>query len=829
MKSVHLVCNAHIDPVWLWQWQEGAAEAISTFRTAADFCEEFDGFVFNHNEAVLYRWVEEYEPALFRRIQRLVRPKKWHIMGGWHLQPDCNMPSGESFVRQILLGNAYFREKFGVKPTTAINFDPFGHTRGLVQILAKSGYDSYVFCRPSQDLCALEKDQFIWEGYDGSRVLANRSATYGSTRGKAAEQVERFIRENAADPCGIVLWGVGNHGGGPSRADLKALARLMRKNREVNICHSTPEAFFAQLERANPALPVRRADLNSFSVGCYTSQIRVKQGHRLLENELYSTEKMAAAAHFQKRLEYPAKELRQAMLDLATSEFHDALPGSLIQPVEAATLRLQDHALEILGRVKARAFFRLAEGQPKAKAGEIPLLVYNPHPFPVQTMVECEFQLADQNWTDTFTVATAFQGGKPLPTQLEKELSSLNLDWRKRAVFPAQLAPSQMNRFDCRLEVVAGRPRPRLKGSNGRIRFKAESLDVIVNTKTGLIDRCRAGRVEMLAPGAFRPLVFLDNEDPWGMRVKSFRRKAGAFKLLSPAESARFAGVRVKKLPAVRVIEDGPARVVVEALFGFGNSRICQQYKLPRRGTEIEVELRVHWNEKDRMLKLSIPTLDAKARYMGQVAYGADELKSNGDEAVAQKWVAAVSDSRDAALTVLNDGIYGSDFSKGEIRLSLLRSAVYSGHPIGDRPIVPQDRYTARIDQGERFFSFRINAGRSKERMALVDREALVFNEKPMALSFFPSGAGTKAKPFVTLSDPSAQLAACKKAEAGDGLIARLFEPAGRRRATTVSLPFARMRKRVVLEKFEILTFLVDLKKRTWTKVNLLEQPANIL
>jgi len=144
MKTVHLVCNAHLDPVWLWEWQEGAAEAMSTFRVAADFCEEFDAFVFNHNEAILYRWVEQYEPALFRRIQRLVRRKRWHIMGGWYLQPDCNMPSGESFVRQILMGRDYFSRKFGVRPTTAINFEPraattptFSAARGKATALSK--------------------------------------------------------------------------------------------------------------------------------------------------------------------------------------------------------------------------------------------------------------------------------------------------------------------------------------------------------------------------------------------------------------------------------------------------------------------------------------------------------------------------------------------------------------------------------------------------------------------------------------------------------------------------------------------------------------------
>lgn len=98
---IHLICNAHLDPVWLWEKEEGIAEVLSTFRVAVRFCRQYDRFVFCHNEAVLYQWVEEHDPDLFAEIQELIKLKKWHIIGGWYLQPDCNMPSGESFCRQI--------------------------------------------------------------------------------------------------------------------------------------------------------------------------------------------------------------------------------------------------------------------------------------------------------------------------------------------------------------------------------------------------------------------------------------------------------------------------------------------------------------------------------------------------------------------------------------------------------------------------------------------------------------------------------------------------------------------------------------------------------
>jgi alpha-mannosidase len=825
MRSVHLVCNAHIDPVWLWEWEEGAAEALSTFRVAADLCEEFDAFVFNHNEAVLYRWIEEYEPALFRRIRRLVRRGRWHIMGGWYVQPDCNMPSGESFVRQILLGREYFRRAFGAAPTTAINFDPFGHSRGLVQILARSGYDAYVHCRPGQADCPLPADAYVWEGFDGSRVLATRPwGAYGTHYGHAREKVEDYLAERPDERVGLILWGVGNHGGGPSRGDLRDLEALIAERTDVRIRHSTPEAYFRELADRRERLPVHRGDLNLWAPGCYTSQVRVKQRHRRLENELFATEKMAAAAWATGRMDYPADEFHEAMRDLALCQFHDILPGSSIAPGEASALRMLDHGLHELSRIKARAFFALAAGQRAAPDGTMPILVYNPHPFPVRTLVECEIQPSGQNREGGYTEVTVHGAGGPLPTQTEKEESSIPIDWRKRVVFAAELAPGRMNRFDARLHRVPARPAPRLKARRGKVVFRTDDLRVVVNTRTGLIDQYRAGGIDLLGTGACRPLVIADNFDPWGMTVRSFRKLAGRFRLLSAADSARLAGVRAPRLPAVRVIEDGPVRSIVEAVFGYEDSFLCQRYKFPKRGTEIEVEIRVFWNEKDRMLKLALPTPDPDADYCGQVAYGVDRLRSDGTEVVAQRWTAVVSEARGTALTCINDGTYGSDCKGGELRLSLLRSPAYAAHPIGDREVLPADRFSPRIDQGERAFRFWLNGGPARRRLNAVDREATARNEPPMALSFFPAGEGARPKPFVILSDRVVELAAAKRAERDGRVILRLFNPTARRRKTTVRLPFARTRKTVTLGGFEIRTLAVDVERRDWADVDLLER-----
>jgi len=481
------------------------------------------------------------------------------------------------------------------------------------------------------------------------------------------------------------------------------------------------------------------------------------------------------------------------------------------------SLRVLDHGLEIVSRARARAFFALAAGQPKAKEGEIPVLVYNPHPFKVRATVECEFMLADWNRTGTFSMPRVHQGNKPLPSQPEKELSNVGRDWRKRVVFDAELKPSQMNRFDCRLELLPSKPAPGDYRRGEKLVFRSEELEAHVSLQTGLLDRYRVNGKEATAPSACEPLVMQDSADSWGASSHGFHKVAGRFKLMSPTAAARFAGVAAKTLEPVRVIEDGDVRVVVEALFAYRNSFLCQHYKIPKHGTEIEVETRLLWAEKDLLVKLQVPVADKQERFVGQVAYGVMDLVDTGDEAVAQKWVAVVGRRR--ALTCINDGLYGSSCHEGLLRLTLLRSPVYSGHDVA-----LQDRFTARIDQGERVFRFWLNAGPVEERLEAVDREALAHNEKPMTLSFFPSGQGAKPGAFATLTGPAVQMTALKQAEGGQGIVVRLFEPTGQKRTTTLSLPGMGLKQRVSLNAFEIKTLIVDAASGEVEETNLMEE-----
>src|SRR5918911_5102085 len=137
LRLLHMIGNAHIDPVWLWQWQEGYQEVRATFQSAIERMEEYPEFVFTCDSVCYLHWIEESDPELFERIRERVADGRWQVVGGWWVEPDCNIPGGESFVRQALYGQRYLQQKFGVTATTGANLDSFGHNATLPQILVK--------------------------------------------------------------------------------------------------------------------------------------------------------------------------------------------------------------------------------------------------------------------------------------------------------------------------------------------------------------------------------------------------------------------------------------------------------------------------------------------------------------------------------------------------------------------------------------------------------------------------------------------------------------------------------------------------------------------
>ncbi|MBE6704985.1 MAG: alpha-mannosidase [Ruminococcaceae bacterium] len=742
MKKIHLLCNAHLDPVWLWRWNEGVAEAISTFRVAADFCEQYDGFVFNHNEAVLYEWVEEHEPALFERIKKLVAEGKWKIFGGWYLQPDCNLTSGESILSQIKLGNDYFMEKFGVKPTTAMNLDPFGHSRGLVGILKLCGYDSYVFMRPLS-----YPDDFLWEGLDGSTILAHcigRQGGYGNSKfGGAPAKIRSFIeREKDNVDIALVLWGVGNHGGGPSRQDLEGINEIINEY-DIEILHSSAEDYIKEVN--TEGLPVFSTPLGPCFPGCFTSMVRIKQANRRIENAIALTEKAMSYATIASGAEFDTDKLLEAKKALAFCQFHDILPGTMIKKGEDDSLRDLSYAEEILDRLYTKAFFKLCDGQKKAEEGTIPIMVFNPHPYEIESEFECGFILGGQNRNhDEFTVGKVYdEDGNALPTQNEKPDAYFELDWIKKVAFRGKLKPSGITRFDCKLTVIKNETPDKNAGYGDIITVCGKDMTVCISRKTGLIEKYEVGGKNYITSGG-RIEVMADNEDPWGMTVTDFRDKVGEFVLMSDAAANEYTGYPDSGMPNVRVIEDGEVRTTVQAFFEYGRSTAVVEYTVPKNDSYVDVKISLVSNDVNKLIKYCIDS-NISGKAYGDMAFGYGELAGEETENVFQKWCGIRSG--DDALYVINNGTYAGSFTDSTIKLSLLRTPVYSAHPIDDYPICPNNRSYDHIDIGEREFSYRITTAKD------IGRQAQIFAEAPRSLSFFPSGMGKKAEEAVSIDN----------------------------------------------------------------------------
>lgn len=764
MKTIHMLCNAHIDPVWQWNVEEGVGVALSTFRSAAMLCERNEAVIFNHNEALLYRWVEAYEPSLFARVQALVAQGRWHIMGGFELQPDCVMPGGESMVRQIIQGRAYFREKFGAQPRVAVSMDAFGHSRGLVQILAKCCYDGYLFMRPGATVPQTAKD-FVWEGTDGSRILAHRlSKGYNTAMGKNRAELEAWLQGRSADEEALYPWGVGNHGGGPSQKDIDDIAAFTQEAlaQGVALQYSTPETYLdAVRARGMERLHTHAEGLYPSNVGCYTSMLEIKQAHRRLEGAILQAEKLASIAELNGWLEYPRDTLREAWKTLSFLQFHDVLPGTCTQPVMRRMLERSGHGMELAASIAERVFFHMAQSEPQAAPDTIPILVCNPHPHPVREVVRCEFMLPDQNRDPSWeTYAAVTCNGKPVASQMEKEDSNIPIDWRKRVTFLADLPPASVTRFDCTLHTQAARvpdQAVQFVQSHGALRS-------VINPETGLLDAIWHHDVLMTGPGLGQIEVYADNCDPWHMEGSTVGRFLYALPL-NPATP-------------VRTLEDGPVRAVVEAQFEKDGIGAVMRYAFPKQVQYVEMEVILTNTRPDTMIRMAFPAADKHAKLLGETMFGEEALSSDGAENVSQRYDCLIGEQ--GAFGVINDGVYGGCYTDGVLHKSLLRSPVYCAHPIPGRETLREDRFHQHMGIGTYTYRFRLCFFAKDESRIALSRQAQCMQEPPLAVSYFPAGETGAAAPKQVLVQGDVLMTAFKQAEDESGLVIRLAEPVGR-------------------------------------------------
>ena len=342
-RVLHIISQAHIDPVWLWPWRDGCSESLTTMQSALDWMREIKEFRFSRSCASVYRWAQEMDPRLFREIRKRIKEGRWEVVNGWIVQPDCNIPSTESFVRQSLEGKRYFAEYLGVEPVVGYNIDSFGHSGGLPQLLRRAGFKYYVFMRPMVDELDIPM-LFWWESADGSRVLAWRlPVAYCQSPAETPEGIERLIRAAATENFppgfsdGVFLLGVGNHGGGPTKRHLKKIRELQRDSSLPELRFSTLKHFFESIEKspAFSTIPAVCTELQHNARGCYSAMGEIKQLNRRAERTLTEAETLSTILSIFHRSAYPKGELKEAWWRVLFNQFHDILAGSCVEPVYA--------------------------------------------------------------------------------------------------------------------------------------------------------------------------------------------------------------------------------------------------------------------------------------------------------------------------------------------------------------------------------------------------------------------------------------------------------------------------------------------------------------
>jgi len=798
--TIHLICNAHLDPVWQWRWEEGCAEALSTFGNAVQLLHEHPSLIFTHNEAVLYRWVQRYDPTLFKEIQNLVRKGRWCISGGWYLQPDVNIPGTESIIRHILEGRRYFWQHFKAAPKVAYNFDSFGHSGGLPQILRQAGYQMYIHMRPQGPDLKLPSDLYRWRGVDGSEILAYRIAVgfyhseYDNIVQRLQEGAELALRLNRDVP---IFWGLGNHGGGATREALGMIDDVVKKENRVRIKHSTPEKLYQALRKQGQSAPVVQGDLQRVFTGCYTSLSRIKRRAQRSLGELVQAESLCASAWWHQRSKYPLAELSEAWRDHLFNDFHDILPGSCVEPAEHDALDQYGKVSESIRRIRLSAVKSFDKGKPRKLY--VPLTVANTNPSytKVPLEVECMIDLRPK-WSGEWHLRLYSPDGREIPCQEEQPESLLPFNWRKKISFMADLPGHGIARYELRKhegkkEVVPGKP----------------AIPHTVDIEKGLVTSMSAGDgVECLKGHLLMALVVDDDGDSWGADRWSYRNIVGAFEL---------------QPKGICILNDGPIRKSSESTFLYGRSTIVLRTIAYASWPVLEFQLRIHWAETRTRLKLSIPTVFKDDRILCEVPGGAIYRPADGQEHVHGRWcfLEGVFNGQNTGFAVINSGQHGFDFHDGEVRLSVLRSAAYchdQGFRLGDRPA---RKY---MDQGIHDVRLLVTAGDAGTVRNSLAGLADWLNAPPVLYSHLPfcSGAVDRQE-FISLKPQSVRLIACKQSEDGRALILRLQESVGA--ASKAKLNLAKPERSISLsfKPFEIKTVRVE-RTRKWREVNLIDE-----
>jgi len=754
--TLDLVGNSHIDAAWLWRWPETVEVVRNTWRTAVKLLDKYPEMKFAASSARYYTWLELYEPDLLARIQQLQKQGRWIITGGWWVEPDVNTPAGESLVRQGLYGQRTFIRLFGESATVAWIPDTFGYPWTLPQLFAGAGLTSFITqkLRWNDNGWSADKNFFWWEGPDGTRLPTY--IPFGYDHDLRADRLAREWRQqadSAATDRLLTLYGVGDHGGGPTMAMLDRRRDAERVPVFPVLRDVDPASSLAWMVSAAHDVPVIRDELYfEYHRGVQTSQAAMKQWNRRMEALLLASE--AAAVTASPSLPYPHAALNTAWQKVLFNQFHDILPGSGIGEVYQDAM-VDYHAADSIARgvldASLRALAARIDTRPKVR-GAIPFFVFNPTTSSRDAFVSFPF-------TGTGVPRVLDRAGKELPSVQQGD--------SVRALVRAVPGLSGIT------VSVAGGGRTRPLPAGGAHALENEQLRVEIDSLTGAISRLYDKRLEreLLLPGGRANVLELMPDNPRDWDAWNIDQTDGPW---APVDSIVEVGT-ARRTPLgdeLTVRRAGPG---VDAM---------QRYFLPLGEGRVDIESTIEWHASHQLLKAFFPFAVGADSAWAEIAYGAvprpSHMRTKSDSAKfelpMQRWIDA--SNGEWGVSLVNDAKHGYDVRGDTLRLSLLRAPKYP------------DPYA---DMGTHHFTYSIvpHAGdwRHGETFAVAD--AL---NRPLRAMGVDAHNGAEALPsLLTLDGQGVELGAVKLAEDRENWIVRLVERYGRPATTTVRIPGAQL------------------------------------
>jgi alpha-mannosidase len=716
---------------------------------------------------------------MFAEIVERVRQGRWEVVGGWPVEPDCNIPSTESFVRHSLYGKAFCQSKLGVDVKVGFNPDSFGHAAGLPTILKNAGYNYYVFMRPPEQDMKLPI-VFWWEGPDGSRVLALR--IWGSYDTGVSADLGSKIRANIAHafPPGMdhaaFFLGVGDHGGAVTKENIQGVLELRSQPDLPELRFSTLGSFFSEIEKspAFSSLPVIKGGLEHHARGCYSTYAEGKFLNRRAERSLGEAESISLVANLVANRPYPGQDYAESWWKVLFCQFHDMMAGTSLYSVYQDVRDSVGFACETAQTTKVETLEVMAKWVDLRQVEEGAVFAYNPLPWHRTALLEF---ITEQNPSHKAPIThLSSKDGKKYPIQWRPSPSMSNF-WPRLSAW-VDLPPCGYKVFEL---------------AHGDAPGSDPYSDFCQVSKTGFgISSLKANDGTELLSGPLGLVAIGDTSDTWSHGIDEFRQQMGRPMFVSST-----------------LIEDGPVTRVTRQRARWLDSEIVLDIAQFAGLDFVELRFVIDWHEHEQMLKLEIPTALAQPKVFVRVPGAVEQRAVNGQEEPYQDWgaVQGAVAGNNYTVALINDQTYSYDCLDGLFRTVLIRSAPFARHNPNQ---VPYNDNNAWQDQGRQQRTFWLLGGKGSWVDLALDRRA---EELQTPAEYVMDSAHQGSQPweqsFLEVTPSQVWVLAVKRAENGDGAIIRLQERSGKGTQANIRSEILGLDNVIQLAPWEMKTLLI--------------------